>query len=223
MGMNQSETAISQALKTASRAALEVIFDAAVFEEHLALTIDSLEDVALETELNNILESCEATHQGEGSYTFLDLETLRTLMAKVTDLLETDEGEIEQEETTAARADQTGEEEGFIVFNASSLTEPESLPDEDTETLELESKGYQLRKIPFSSIRIEPANNPRSRTARAGVVRLARNISKRGLQQPVTVRPIPESEDQVDLVFGFRRVTAIGYAMVRIGCPRTMM
>ena len=220
MGMNQSETTISQALKTASRAALEVIFDAAVFEEHLALTIDGLEDVTLETEVNNILESCEATHQGEGSYTFLDLETLRTLMAKVTDLLETDEGEIEQEETTAARADQTGEEEGFIVFNASSLTEPESLPDEDTETLELESKGYQLRKIPFSSIRIEPANNPRSRTARAGVVRLARNISKRGLQQPVTVRPIPESEDQVDLVFGFRRVTAIGYAMDQGWLPK---
>jgi hypothetical protein len=95
MGMNQSETVISQAtisqtLKTASRAALEVIFDAAVFEEHLALTIDSLEDVALETKVNNILESCEATHQGEGSYIFSDLETLRTLMAEVTDLLESE-------------------------------------------------------------------------------------------------------------------------------------
>jgi ParB/RepB/Spo0J family partition protein len=220
MDMNQSETAISQTLKTASRAALEVIFDAAVFEEHLALTIDGLEDVTLETEVNNILESCEATHQDEGSYLFSDLETLRCLMLEVTDLLEAEEGEIEQEETVTARADQTGEEEGFIVFNASSLSEPESLPDEDAETLELESKGYQLRKIPFSSIRIEPANNPRSRTARAGVVRLARNISKRGLQQPVTVRPIPESEDQVELVFGYRRVTAIGYAMDQGWLPK---
>jgi ParB/RepB/Spo0J family partition protein len=225
MGMNQSETVISQAtitqvLKSASRAALEVIFDAAVFEEHLALTIDSLEDVTLETEVNNILESCEATHQGEGSYLFADLETLRCLMLEVTELLESEEGEIEPDETVTARADQTGEEEGFIVFNASSLTEPESLPDEDIETLELESKGYQLRKIPFSSIRIEPANNPRSRTARAGVVRLARNISKRGLQQPVTVRPIPESEDQVELVFGYRRVTAIGYAMDQGWLPK---
>jgi ParB/RepB/Spo0J family partition protein len=223
--MNQSETAISQAtisqtLKTASRAALEVIFDAAVFEEHLALTIEGLEDVTLETEVNSILELCEATHQGEGSYLFTDLETLRYLMLEVTELLEANEGEIEQEESVTARADQTCEEEGFIVFNASSLTEPESLPDEDTETLELESKGYQLRKIPFSSIRIEPANNPRSRTARAGVVRLARNISKRGLQQPVTVRPIPESEDQVELVFGYRRVTAIGYAMDQGWLPK---
>lgn len=49
MGMNQSERVISQALKTASRAALEV---------HLALTIDGLEDVTLETEVNNILTSC---------------------------------------------------------------------------------------------------------------------------------------------------------------------
>jgi ParB/RepB/Spo0J family partition protein len=220
MGMNQSETAISQSLKTASRAALEVIFDAAVFEEHLALSIDGLEDVTLETEVNNILESCEATHQGEGSYLFTDLETLRYLMLEVTDLLESEEGEIEPDETVNARADQTGEEEGFIVFNASSLSAPESLPDEDAETLELESKGYQLRKIPFSSIRIEPANNPRSRTARAGVVRLARNISKRGLQQPVTVRPIPESEDQVELVFGYRRVTAIGYAMDQGWLPK---
>jgi ParB/RepB/Spo0J family partition protein len=218
MGMNQSETAISQSLKTASRAALEVIFDAAVFEEHLALSIDGLEDVTLETEVNRILGSCEATHQGEGSYLFTDLETLRYLMLEVTELLEADEAE--PDETVTARADQTGEEEGFIVFNASSLTEPEALPDEDTETLELESKGYQLRKIPFSSIRIEPANNPRSRTARAGVVRLARNISKRGLQQPVTVRPIPESEDQVELVFGYRRVAAIGYAMDQGWLPK---
>jgi hypothetical protein len=88
MGMNQSETTISQALKTASRAALEVIFDATVFEEHLALTIEGLEDVTLETEVNNILTSCEATHQGEGSYLFTDLETLRCLMTEVTDLLE---------------------------------------------------------------------------------------------------------------------------------------
>jgi hypothetical protein len=186
MGMNQSDRTVTQTLKTASRAALEVIFDAAVFEEHLALTIDGLEDVTLETEVNNILESCEATHQGEGSYLFTDLETLRALMTEVTDLLEA--GEVESDETVA---DQVNEEEGFIVFNASSLSAPESLPDEDAETLELESKGYQLRKIPFSSIRIEPANNPRSRTARAGVVRLTRNISKRGLQQPVTVRLIP--------------------------------
>ena len=215
--MNQSDRTISQTLKTASRAALEVIFDAAVFEEHLALTIDSLEDVTLETEVNNILESCEATHQGEGSYLFPDIETLRCLMLEVTDLLEAEEGKIEPDETVA---DQSGEEKGFIIFNASSLSEPESLPDEDTETLELESKGYQLRKIPFSSIRIEPANNPRSRTARAGVVRLARNISRRGLQQPVTVRPIPESEDQVELVFGYRRVTAIGYAMDQGWLPK---
>ena len=45
MGMNQLDRTISQALKTACRAALEVIFDAAVFEEHLALTIDGLLNV----------------------------------------------------------------------------------------------------------------------------------------------------------------------------------
>jgi hypothetical protein len=48
---------------------------AAVFEERPALPIDNLDDVALETEVNNVLTSCEATHQGEGSYLFADLET----------------------------------------------------------------------------------------------------------------------------------------------------
>ena len=111
------------------------------------------------------------------------------------------------------------EENEFIVFDDAPWVTPETLPEESAETLELEQKGYVLRRFPFSSIRIVPSNNPRSRTERAGIVRLARNIARRGLQQPVTVRPDPENESSVELVFGYRRMAAMGYTIAQGWLP----
>jgi ParB/RepB/Spo0J family partition protein len=206
---DQLQITISQTLENASPEALETLFDAGVFEEHLALVLEGVEDSLLEQEINAILAACHAIPQDEGSFVFPCLESLRFLMAEITRLLEANE----EPETAQATEDE------FIVFNPSSFSAPSSLPDEDSEQLELESTGFQLRKIPFSSIQVVPANNPRSKTSRAGVVRLARNISKRGLQQPVTVRPNLEQPELVQLVFGYRRVAAIGYAIAQGWLP----
>jgi ParB/RepB/Spo0J family partition protein len=206
---DQLQTTISQTLENASPEALETLFDAGVFEEHLALVLEGVDDSLLEQEINAILAACNAIPQDEGSYVFPCLESLRFLMAEITRLLEAGE----EPETAQAIEDE------FIVFTPSSLTAPSTLPDTDGEQLELESTGFQLRKIPFSSIQVVPANNPRSRTARAGIVRLARNISKRGLQQPVTVRPNLEQPELVQLVFGYRRMAAIGYAIAQGWLP----
>jgi ParB/RepB/Spo0J family partition protein len=206
---DQLQTTITQTLENASPEALETLFDAGVFEEHLALVLEGVDDSLLDQEISAILAACNAIPQDEGSFVFPCLESLRFLMAEITRLLEADE----EPETAQATEDE------FIVFNPSSFIAPSTLPDENSEQLELESTGFQLRKIPFSSIQVVPANNPRSRTGRAGVVRLARNISKRGLQQPVTVRPNLEQPELVQLVFGYRRVVAIGYAIAQGWLP----
>ena len=222
---DQLQTSITQTLENASPDVLEVIFDAAVFEEHLALTLEGFEDATLEAEVHRVLLACGATAQEEGTFVFDCLENLRCVMNKVATLLEEDDGDeeyadtsdLEQPATTASslnEASHTGEED-FIVFDDAPWQSPEAFTDTDQESLELESKGYQLRKIPFSKIRVVPANNPRKRTARAGIVRLARNISKRGLQQPVTVRPDPEEAESFQLAFGYRRHAAIGYAIAQ--------
>jgi ParB/RepB/Spo0J family partition protein len=214
---DQLQTSIISTLETASPDVLEALFDAGVFEEHLALTLEGFEDVTLEAEVHRVLLACGATAQEEGTFVFDGLENLRHVMNEVATLLEgdkeyADNGDLEQ--STTGASSQTAEEE-FIVFDDTPWQSPETFTDEDQESLELESKGYQLRKIPFSNIRVVPANNPRKRTARAGIVRLARNISKRGLQQPVTVRPDPEAPESFELAFGYRRHAAIGYAIAQ--------
>jgi ParB/RepB/Spo0J family partition protein len=201
---DELKTAITQTLEHASRDALETLFDAAVFEEHLALVIEGIDDVMLEREITELLMTCQAVPEDEGTFLFLSLEGLRFFMAEITRLVE---------------VPQAVEDDEFIVFNTSSLTAPESLPDDDAESLLLEHTGYQLRKIPISQIQIVPANNPRTKTERAGVVRLARNIATRGLQQPVTVRSKLETVDSFELVFGYRRVAAIQYAIAQGWLP----
>jgi ParB/RepB/Spo0J family partition protein len=206
---DQLQTTITQTLENASPEALETIFDAGVFEEHLALVLEGVDDNLLEQEINVILAACNAILQEGGSFVFPCLESLQFLMAEITRLLEAGE----EPETAQATEDE------FIVFNPLSFDAPSTLPDENSEQLELESTGFQLRKIPFSSIQVVPANNPRSKTSRAGIVRLARNISKRGLQQPVTVRSNLEQPELLQLVFGYRRVAAIGYAIAQGWLP----
>jgi ParB/RepB/Spo0J family partition protein len=214
---DQLQTSITSTLETASRDALEALFDAGVFEEHLALSFEGFEEATLEAEVHRVLLACGATAQEEGTFVFDCLENLRFVMNEVATLLEGDEeyadnGELEQSATVTSTQ---AAEEDFIVFDDTPWQSPETFTDEDQESLELESKGYQLRKIPFSKIRVVPANNPRKRTSRAGIVRLARKISKRGLQQPVTVRPDPEAPESFELAFGYRRHAAIGYAIAQ--------
>ncbi len=209
-------TTMPTTLETASREALEALFDAGVFEEHLALTFEGFDDADLEAEVHGVLLEYGAVQQSEDTYQFPDLDRLRSFMNAVTDELE---GESDGLEQATADADE------FIVFDDLPwhVPEVEALPDSETETLRLPARGYQLRKIPFSKIRVTPANNPRKKSARAGIARLAHNIAQRGLQQPVTVRPIAEDGleegDAFELVFGYRRHAAIGYAMLQGWLP----
>ena len=214
--MSDLTTSPASNLETASREALEALFDAGVFEEHLALTFEGFDDAELEAEVHGILLEYGATQQSEDTYQFPDLDRLRSFMNAVADELEGESDDLEQ---AAVNADE------FIVFDDLPwhIPEADALPDRETETLQLPARGYQLRKVAFSKIRVKPANNPRKKSARAGIARLAHNIAKRGLQQPVTVRPITEDGleegDAFELVFGYRRHAAIGYAMLQGWLP----
>ena len=181
-------------LETASRAALEAIFDASVYEEHFAITLEEMESEELESEIHALLLECGANPDGEGAYQFASLEALNALMEDVA-------GRLEQPSEATVE---------FVVFNDAAWSLSPELATESAEPLGLEMRGYQLRKIAFSNVRVSPNRNPRRRSARAGIVRLARSIATRGLQQPVTVRP--QGED-FELVFGYRRHAAIGYAI----------
>jgi hypothetical protein len=164
---DQLQTTITQTLETTSPDVLEALFDAGVFEEHLALTFEGFEEATLEAEVHRVLLACGASTHEEGTFVFDSLENLRHVMNEVATLLEGDEeyaenGDLEQ--THTATSTQTAEED-FIVFDDAPWQSPETFTDEDQESLELESKGYQLRKIPFSKIRVVPANNPRRRAS----------------------------------------------------------
>lgn len=215
-----TQDTITRTLEAASRAALEAILDAGVYEEHRALSLEAFESQPLAEEVHRALLACGAQTDGEGAYLFGSLEDIQHLFDEVTRLLEDEADGLEPEDSEPALSEPARfAKDEFIVFDDAPWRSPEALPSEDVESLGLEAKGYQLRKIPFSSIRVVPANNPRKKTARAGVVRLARNISKRGLQQPVTVRPDPEDAESFELVFGYRRHAAIGYAIAQGWLP----
>ena len=210
------ENAISHTLQKASRAALELILDASVYEEHLTIVIEPMDDWDLGDETHRALIAYGANTDEDGAYQFATLEEITQLMDQVSQLLD---GAETAESSSAVVDNQQLDEEGFIVFDDLPWDVPAALPTESTEALQLESKGYALRRFPISSIRVTPTNNPRSKTARAGIVRLARNIAKRGLQQPVTVRPDPLNEDEFELVFGYRRMAAISYAILQGWLP----
>jgi ParB/RepB/Spo0J family partition protein len=206
--MNDHIPSVYQTVAAASREVLEALFDAGVYEEHLALTVEGVDDAAVGLEVHNVLIASGAVQQAEDTYQFPDLDRMREFMNAVADGLEDDDAALEPESATAADGE-------FIVFDDVPWHVPDlpSLPKGSTETLELPARGYQLRKVPFSKIRVFPAHNPRKRTARAGIARLAHNIAQRGLQQPITVRPLTEDSDAFELVFGYRRHAAIEYAM----------
>ena len=58
-------------LKNASRDALETLFDAAVFEEHLALVLEGIDNVNLEREITELLMTCQVVPEEEGRATAL--------------------------------------------------------------------------------------------------------------------------------------------------------
>jgi ParB/RepB/Spo0J family partition protein len=210
------ENTISQTLSAVSRDALELILDASIYEEHLTIVIDPTDDWDLGDETHRTLIACGARTDEDGAYQFATLEEITQLMDQVSQLLD---GAETAEPSSDGVENQQLNEEGFIVFDDVPWDVLAALPTESSEALQLEFKGYALRRFPVSSIRVKPANNPRSRTTRAGIVRLARNIAKRGLQQPVTVRPDPLNEDEFELVFGYRRMAAISYAILQGWLP----
>jgi ParB/RepB/Spo0J family partition protein len=199
-------------IENASRAALEPIFDASVFEEHFALVLEEIESPSLAAEVHQLLLECGAESDSEGAYQFSSLESLRSLMEAVSARLEG----IGDTESLGYNVGASGE---TIVFDDLPWSTPTELASEDVEPLQFEARGYRLRKIPFSSIRANTGHNPRRSTARAGIVRLARSISTRGLLQPITVRPDGTDKDAFDLVFGYRRHAAIGYAIAQGWLP----
>jgi ParB/RepB/Spo0J family partition protein len=220
---NQQIPNFKSILERASTDALSCLLDASYDEVVGSIGLESSDEPALDAELSTLLTECGAQQDDDGDWVFGDPEHLSSLMALVQQLAPDEDASSLAVGSNGAGE---GEDDEDIVFNDIALTQPESLPDEASESLSLEGKGYQLRRIPVNEIRIEPANNPRSRTALAGVIRLARNIAKRGLLQPVTVRPInaiakDAGEEMPDLpmhelVFGYRRLLAIRHA-IRLG------
>ena len=118
---DELKTTITQTLEHTSRDVLETLFDAAVFEEHLALVLEGIDDANLEREITELLMTCLVVPEEEGTFLFSSLEALRFFMAEVTRLIETTQAAVDDE---------------FIVFSRSSLTAPETLPEVDTESLE---------------------------------------------------------------------------------------
>jgi ParB/RepB/Spo0J family partition protein len=220
---NQQIPNFKSILERASTDALSCLLDASYDEVVGSIGLESSDEPALDAELSALLTECGARQADDGDWVFGDPEHLSSLMTLIQQLAPDEDASSHTVDSDGAGEGENDEE---IVFNNTALTQPESFPDDASESLSLEGKGYQLWRIPVNEIRIEPANNPRSRTALAGVIRLARNIAKRGLLQPVTVRPInvPTKDagqeaselENHELVFGYRRLLAIRHA-IRLG------
>jgi ParB/RepB/Spo0J family partition protein len=196
---------IDTALNGTSRATLEAIFDASVFDEYCALTFEEFDEPALGETVHRTLLGCGAQTDGDGTYTLPSLEVLQALMNAITARLEDDATEGSSHETLMPE---------FVVFDAAPWEVPDSLAEDASEPLELGPGEPRLISVPFDRIRLVPANNPRRQSAWAGIMRLARSIARRGLIQPVTVRPDSDNESELlELVFGYRRITAIGCAI----------
>ena len=146
-------------LETASTQALTDLLDASYDDTAMTVTLEPSEDESVDAELESLLGDCGLI-QTEDAWQFADAQTLQAFMALVQTLAPEESG-------TPESGIGAGEGE-YIVFNNLPLTQPESLPEQASESLELETKGYTLRRIPPADIRIEPVNNPRSRTATAG-------------------------------------------------------
>ena len=74
------------------------------------------------------------------------------------------------------------------------------------------------RNITLVSVaNIQPSNyNPRKRFDETGLDELAESIKQQGVLQPITVRPIADT-DRYEIVFGERRYRASGYHIRTFG------
>ncbi|NJK46172.1 MAG: hypothetical protein HC933_19650, partial [Pleurocapsa sp. SU_196_0] len=128
-------------IENASRAALESIFDASVFEEHFALALEEIESPSLAAEVHQLLLECGAESDGEGAYQFSSLESLRSLMEAVS-------ARLEGFGATESLGYNIGASGAAIVFDDLPWSTPAELASDDVEPLQLEARGYQLRKFP---------------------------------------------------------------------------